>query len=73
MESGLLLHTIRPRLIPASRALSTTIPGQSFPIRAAETLAIIFTGSEKANRAITTAFLNDHLVLGGFEGFAVGS
>jgi hypothetical protein len=68
--AALLLYTVLPRFIPASSTLTTILSGQSLPVRAAETFAIAASFVESRG-AIATASLDDHLVLGGLEGFAV--
>ena len=68
--SPLLLHAVLPRSIPASGALTAILPGQCFPVRAGQSLAIV-TRPVKSSGAVVATALDDYLVLVGFEGFAV--
>ena len=61
--SPFLLHAVLPRFIPASGALTAIIPGQCFPVRAGQTLAIV-TGFVESGGAVTATAFNNHLVLG---------
>ena len=68
--SPLLLHAVLPRSIPASGALTAILPGQCFPVRAGQTLAVV-TRLVEASRTVVATALDDHLIIVGFEGFAV--
>ena len=68
--SASLFHAVRARFVPTRGTLAAIFPGQSFPVRAAEALAVI-PRRVKPGRAVLAAFLDDHLVFCGFEGFAV--
>ena len=71
LETSLsLLHTVIARLIPARWTLTAILTGQCFPVRAGQTLAIV-TRLIESRRTVAAIFLDDHLVLVGFEGFAV--
>jgi hypothetical protein len=70
--AALLLYTILPGFVPPGGTLAAFFPGQGFPVRAAETFAIA-AGFVEASWTILATLLDDHLVLGGLEGFAVVS
>jgi hypothetical protein len=60
-ESALLLHAVPARLIPTRWTFTTTLPGQGFPVRAADPLAVVARFIESSG-AIAARFLDDDLV-----------
>ena len=68
--SPLLLHAVLPRSIPASGALTAILPGQCFPVRAGQSLAVV-PGLVESGGAVTATSLDDFLAVVGFEEFAV--
>jgi hypothetical protein len=67
---SLKLHTILPRLPPASWAVLPSVSGQSFPIRPADALAVVACWVEPCG-AVAAGFLDDDLVWVRLDGLAV--
>jgi hypothetical protein len=60
-EAALLFYTIPTRLTPPSWTLIPLVPGQDFPIRAADSLAVLTRFIEPCG-ALAARFFDDDLV-----------
>jgi hypothetical protein len=57
--TALLLHAVPARLIPTRWTFTTTLPGQGFPVRAADPLAVVARFIEPIGAFATTLFDDD--------------
>ena len=64
-------HTILPRFVPASWTVTALVPGDRLLVGFAAVLFAVVAGFVESRGAVLAALLDDHLVLGGLEGFAV--
>lgn len=65
-----MLHTITPRFVPTSWTV-LPLPGNGLLVGLAAVALTVVARLVEPRGAVLAALLDDHLVLGGFEGFAV--